>query len=62
LYASKEHDVTSEIKEALECPTLSNEERDLLEGEIHLHQLHHCLKNLKNDKSPGSDGYTADFF
>ena len=33
-----------------------------LEGEISLPELTSALKRMKNNKSPGSDGFTADFF
>jgi hypothetical protein len=63
LYASKETDILDEaIDTNLEHPTLTNEERDSLEGLITLQELLVAVKNLNNDKSPGSDGYTAEFF
>ena len=33
-----------------------------LEGEISLPELTSALKRMKNNKSPGLDGFTADFF
>jgi hypothetical protein len=33
-----------------------------LEGEISLPELTSALKRMKNNKSPGSDGFRADFF
>jgi hypothetical protein len=33
-----------------------------LEGEISLPELTSALKRMKNNKSPGSDGFTAYFF
>ena len=33
-----------------------------MEGEITLTELSLALKNMKNSKSPGSDGFTAEFF
>ena len=33
-----------------------------LEGEISLPELTSALKCMNNNKSPGSDGFTADFF
>lgn len=41
---------------------LSNEQATTIEGEITMGELQEALKNLKNNKSPGSDGYTAEFF
>ena len=33
-----------------------------LEGEITYNEIAHALKNMKNEKSPGNDGFTAEFF
>ena len=41
---------------------LSEQEAKNLEGEITLTELAQALKNMKNDKSPGLDGFTAEFF
>ena len=62
LYASKEKDITIDIDSQLQCPRLEDEERNALEGEIKIEELLSAIKNLKNDKSPGSDGFTAEFF
>ena len=41
---------------------LSDQEAENLEGEITLTELAQALKNMKNDKSPGLDGFTAEFY
>ena len=41
---------------------LTNEESQALEGEITYLEALNVLKNMKNDKRPGSDGFTAEFF
>ena len=41
---------------------LSDEEAHALEGKITYAELLHALKQMKNEKSPGLDGYTAEFF
>ena len=41
---------------------LSNDESELLEGEITHRELSEALKNMKNETSPGLDGFTLDFF
>ena len=41
---------------------LDNEESSRLEGEITYEELANALKNMKNSKSPGMDGFTAEFF
>jgi hypothetical protein len=43
-------------------PTLSDEIKDNLEGEITYAELTASIKRMKNEKSPGSDGFTSDFF
>ena len=37
---------------------LSNHSAESLEGEILLTELSHALKDMKNDKSPGLDGFS----
>ena len=41
-------------------PTLSQEESDSLEGPITLQEALSSIKQMKNDRSPGSDGFTAE--
>ena len=41
---------------------LSNDESQKLEGNIKLGELSNSLKNMKNDISPGLDGFTVEFF
>ena len=42
--------------------TLNEEENQKLEGEISLTEIATTLKNMKNNKSPGPDGFTTEFF
>ena len=39
-----------------------NNEAELLEGDIKYSELAEALKNMKNLKTPGNDGFTAEFF
>ena len=41
---------------------LNEDESNSLEGEITYEELADALKNMKNSKSPGMDGFTAEFF
>lgn len=41
---------------------LSAEEAESCEGELTLNECLTALKNMSNEKSPGSDGYTVEFF
>jgi len=43
-------------------PVLSVKEADELEGDITLKEASYVLKNMCNGKSPGSDGFPAEFF
>ena len=43
-----------------EIPELSEEQQASLEGEITLEEAGTALKNMKNGKSPGADGFGAD--
>ena len=44
-----------------DIPTLNANERESLEGEITLEEAGWALKNMSHNKSPGSDGFTAEF-
>ena len=41
---------------------LSDQDANILEGEIKYPELAEALKNMKNSKTPGNDGLTAEFF
>ena len=41
---------------------LYENEAELLEGDIKYSELAEALKNTKNSKTPGNDGFTAEFF
>ena len=41
---------------------LSDEKSASLEGEISYTEIANALKNMKNNKSPGLDGFTVEFF
>ena len=45
-----------------EIPSLDQEESDELEGLITYEEIWRALKNMNNNKSPGSDGYTTEFY
>ena len=42
--------------------TLSDSDRDECEGEITLDEVRSAIKYFNNDKSPGCDGLTAEFY
>ena len=41
---------------------LSDEQSASLEGELSYSEITNALKNMKNSKSPGLDGFTVEFF
>ena len=45
-----------------DIPKLQKHMINNLEGNIDEHELLSVLKNMKNNKSPGSDGFTVEFF
>ncbi|XP_069122420.1 scavenger receptor cysteine-rich domain superfamily protein-like [Argopecten irradians] len=51
-----------EFLEGGEVPKLNNTEYSSMEDQITFEEASTTLKNMKNDKSPGSDGYTSEFF
>ena len=44
------------------APTLSDENSKLIEGQITFAEAALALKNMKNNKSPGPDGFTVEFY
>ena len=52
-----------ELSDMIEdIPMLTLQDKNSLEGEITLTEASSALKNMKNHKSPGSDGFTAEIF
>ena len=64
LYTEKDNKSHQEVREFLHTvqgPKLSNTEADALEGKITYAELTTVLKKQKNNKTPGIDGYSAEF-
>ena len=55
-------DLETLLNSAHNIPKLSVTERDLMEGPISLEEALKTIKNMKNGKAPGPDGFSADFF
>ena len=51
-----------DIRNHIKIQSLSQEQSNNLEGLITRQEVLSALKHTKNDKSPGSDGYTVEFF
>ncbi|GFO33598.1 Pol-like protein [Plakobranchus ocellatus] len=65
LFKSREdhiENVDLETKLNIDSPKLTAEEAILIEGKITYEEASTVLKNMKNNKSPGSDGFTIEFF
>lgn len=52
----------NEIFSNAQVPILSNEQKDSLEGIISVNEAAEALQKMKNNKSPGSDGFSSEFF
>ena len=52
----------SQFSENLNLPRLSNEDSDNLEGLLTYEECKATLASFKNDKSPGEDGFSAEFY
>jgi len=46
----------------LRLPKLSDGERDELEGPLTYDECKQVLETFQNDKSPGEDGFTVEFY
>ena len=46
----------------LSLPRLSDEERDNMEGVLTYEECKKVLETFQNDKSPGEDGFTVEFY
>ena len=63
LYASREDEIVKlDIRNLINIQSLSQEHSNNLEGLITRQEVLSALKRVKNDKSPGSDGNTVEFF
>lgn len=66
LYSSKdsnlEEDDLKTYMENCDTPTLDINESLLLEGSLTLEEASQFLKKMQNNKSPGTSGFSADFF
>ncbi len=66
LYSSRDDDLEDVDLDILlqeeNIPKLDTEQRDTLDFSLTLDELAVTLKEMKNDKSPGPDGYTVEFY
>ena len=62
LYSERQVEDCEILDMAQDIPVLTLQEKTSLEGEITLAEASLALRNMKNYKNPGSDGFTAEFF
>ena len=65
LYNKNDNEIKYDINADLcniNIPKLNKVQSDSLEGLLSIEEVSITLKNMKHDKSPGSDGFTAEFF
>ena len=68
LYSCKDNEITiNTVEEFLgphidACPKLTNTERDSIEGQLTMVELGNYLKKVRNNVSPGSSGFSGEFF
>lgn len=64
LYSSQriEDDCIESYVEKTEIPTLNNKDRELCDTDITEEEVYEAIRNLKNNKSPGIDGITPEFY
>jgi len=62
LYSEREVEEVDLSRLFNESPKLNDDERDFLEGRLTYAEIHAALRSMKNNKSPGSDGFTCEFF
>ena len=57
----QDNEIQMLLQSLSQYPKLSVEETNLLNGELTEQEILFVLKKMKNNKSPGSDGFTAEF-
>ena len=66
LFSGKDSQLTDinlyDILQNLDVNTLSIEESNAIEGPMKYEEASHVLKVMSNNRSPGSDGFSAEFF
>ena len=66
LYSNKDEALSEinlrEYLQNVDLPKLTDDEANQLEGQITLSELSIALKNMKSNKSPGTDGFSSEFF
>ena len=65
-YSCKDSQLTDfnlyDILQNVDVNTLSIEDSNAIEGSMKYEEASHVLKGMSNNRSPGSDGFSAEFF
>ena len=59
---NQDNEIISILEHIQQNPKLSFESRNELEDELTEKEILAALKKMKNNKSPGTDGFTSEFF
>ena len=59
---NQDNEIHTILENIQQNPKLSNESKNNLEGELTEKEILNVLKKMKNNKSPGTDGFTTEFF
>ena len=59
---NQDNEIISILEHIEQNPNLSFESRNKLEGELTENEILAALKKMKNNKSPGMDGFTSESF
>ena len=66
LYTCKESQITDvnlhDLLQNIEVNTLNADDSEAIEGPIRYEEAAQVLKAMSNNRSPGSDGFSAEFF
>jgi hypothetical protein len=62
LYKQRDEQDHVNIDDYVYINKLTKMQSDNLEGEITMSELSYGLKNMKNNKTPGPDGFTVEFY
>ena len=61
-HENQDNEIISILENIQPNPKLSFESKNKLEGELSEKEILAALKKMKNNKSPGTDGFTSEFF
>ena len=62
LYSTEKRNIDDASSFFNNIPRLSDESRELCEGKVTKDECYKMLKEMKNNKSPGNDGFTVEFY